>query len=120
MVASYFLVVRNIYPISHQVSRAPPLVYSGDVLVVSLREITFLLHGLVSFPQLTQLLLHPARTKGLQAIIELGFEIIVDFVVRRQNLLQLYSYFLIYNLILGKTEESFTQNIVFSIVALWL
>ena len=95
---------------------APPLVYSGDLLVVSGGEITIPHHGLVSFPQLTQLLLHPARAKGLQAIIELGFEIIVDFVVRSQDLLQLSSHVLIYDLILGRRVESFRQNIVFSIL----
>ena len=107
MVASYFLVVRNVYPISHQVSRAPPLVYSGDFLVVSLGEITFLHHGLIIFPQLTHLFLHLARTKGLQAIIELGFEIIVDFVVRSQNLLQLSSHVITYDLILGGNRREY-------------
>ena len=101
----------NIYQISHQVGGAPPLVCSGDLVVVSRGEIAFLHDGLVSFPQLPHLLLHPARTKGLQAIIELGFEMIIDFVVRGKDLLQLRSHFIIYDLILGGRQESFTQYI---------
>ena len=96
----------NIYQISNQIGLAIPLVCSGDLVIVSRGEIAFLHDGLVSFPQLTLLLLHPARTKGLHEIIELGFEIIVDFVVRSQNLLQLSSNVITYDLILGGTEES--------------
>ena len=97
----------NIYQISHQVGLAPPLVCSGDLVVVSRGEIAFLHDGLVSFPQLPHLLLHPARTKGLQAIIEFGFEIIVDFVVRSQNLLQLSSHVITYDLILGGNRREY-------------
>ena len=58
-------------------------------------------------------------SKSLQAFIELGFEIIEDFVVWSQDLLQLSSHVLIYDLILGRRVESFRQNIVFSMY-LWL
>ena len=92
--------ITNIYQITAQVCRAPPLVYSLYLVIVRCRELAFLHHGLVSSPQRLHLLHHPVVAEGLQAILELCLEVTVDFVVLRQDHLQLSPDVRVYDIIL--------------------
>ena len=99
-----------VYQVSHQVGRSPPLGVSSDLVVVLSRELAFLHDGLVCSPQLCHLLLHLSVAEGLQLQLEFLLEVRVDFVVLRQDLLQLSPVLRVYDIILHSLLEIFTQN----------